>query len=131
MNQSRQGVLGESGFSLMVFVMELRFRKPAVVLTECTQQQDVQFLEENLSDIFDMRSMTVSPGDLGWWCDRRRRFCIFVLHDGPLMVPSDKWSRERFLHLFGRNRPTGSSRRGDMFFAAGKERVQEDLEQTR
>jgi hypothetical protein len=35
MNQSRQGVLGESGFSLMIFVMELRFRLPAVVLTEC------------------------------------------------------------------------------------------------
>ena len=125
MNRRRQSLLGPSGRPLLVYLAELRFRRPIVVLTECTVAQDVAFLEDTLGDMYAVHTLLLSPCQLGWWADRRRRFCILVLLDGP--VHFDSSCIDKFLQVFGKQRPEKCSR-GDMFLAASRKDVRAHFE---
>ena len=128
MHRGRLGVFGPSGRPLMVYLRELRFRRPACAFTECTVGQDVGFLKQMLADMFDVHNIVISPKQLGWWCDRVRSFCIIVLKDGPFTF--DVACCRRFLDVFGKSRPEDPEcLRGDMFFAASADMLAESLEQ--
>ena len=85
MNNSRQYLLGKSGRPYLTYLEELRYRRPHLALTECTVAQDVAYVTKKVGDIYIVHSILLSPGQLGRWVDRRRRFCILILRDSPLL----------------------------------------------
>ena len=126
MNRCKLGKHGPSGRPLLTFLHEIRFRKPSVVLGECTQHMDVQLVRKILHDLYDIVNFSFSPADLGWWADRTRMFCILVLKAGPYRMNPDCW--DGFKPAFCKERPRASScKRGDMFYAAPHEHVVAEL----
>lgn len=125
MNRQRLGILGASGRPLLTFLWELRYKRPAIVFTECTVLQDIEFLQREVGFIYELFTVVLSPSDLGWWVDRRRRFCILVLRGGPYTMESAYW--QNFGSVFHKCRPEVPER-GDMFFAAPPEHIDEDLQ---
>lgn len=123
MNRQRLGILGASGRPLLTFLWELRYKRPAIVFTECTVLQDIEFLQWEVGFIYELFTVVLSPSDLGWWVDRRRRFCILMLRRGPYTMESAYW--QNFGSVFHKCRPEVPER-GDMFFAAPPEHIDED-----
>ena len=108
-----------TGRPLLVFVMELRFRRPNLVFTECTVNQEVALLQKWLGDLYQVESFIWSPAYMGWWVDRRRRYCVMVLKDGPFHLPFDVFNTMHggFGAVFRKVRPENQIK-GDMFLAA-------------
>lgn len=75
-----------------------------------------QVLRDLLGDIYYVQSVVAGPEDMGWWVNRRRRFCILTLKDSEyttILQPKD------FLNAFGRSRSRAATcMRGDMFYCA-------------
>ena len=125
MNKRRMGVLGKSGIILILFLMERRFLREPLFVTECTVDQDLAICTRLLGDLYLIETLAWGPEDQGFWCNRRRRFTVFTLKVEAGGTVRRTTSLETFAAIFRRCRPAGAS--GEMFFAMPEMQAREVL----
>jgi hypothetical protein len=117
MNSKRPGLSGPSGRVLLVWMFERRRRREDLVITECTQDFPPEIFEQFLGMYYEITSFLLGPEQLGWWVNRKRRFCILCLRPEFGGKVSLALSPEALVGIFGRSRPEDCMK-GDMFYAA-------------
>ncbi len=116
----RRGRLGPQSKAFKVWCAERRARREKIYFQESTEDFDPAAIVEEVGDLFTVQAVLMGPEDFGWWCSRRRSFCILILKAAGVLAGDF----ETFMKLFFRSRPCGQGcRKGHMFWAAGEARV--------
>ena len=123
MNQRRPGNDGKTAKALAVWICERQYHQEDLIVTECTAKFDVNTFHQTLGHWYHVHTLCVGPEHLGWWTNRRRRFCILAHKQGALQLHAP-W--EKFFATFGRGRPA-ESEQGGMFYAAPADLVNDRI----
>lgn len=118
----RRHHLGPHHPALLVWLMERRTCREDFGILECTPELDIGFLEKYLSELYELFPLTLSPKDLGVFCDRQRLFIVFISRATMLCLCDQGSFKATFLSKFGRRPPDevcdATTMRGDMFLCA-------------
>ena len=100
-------------------------RREHIVITECTALSTPDELEEMLGDLFVIFTFTWGPENMGYWINRKRRFCVLLLriaHGGLFNAIGDF---DLFKQLFAAER--SGNTKGDVYWMAEDSDIQQAL----